>query len=296
MRVSIVFNPRSGRGKAQRLTDAIAAGGLARGHTIERFDITRGELPTGADLGGADRVVVVGGDGTVHHLLPALMESRVPFQHCGTGTANLICKTLRMPRSAAGVLAQLEQESEPRRIDVPTCCGQPFLIMASLGLDASVIHRFEESRTRGGYQAYVLPVIREVLSPRIASLRVEMDGQDRPGLGGSGVLVVANMPGYGGGFNPCPRARWDDGVLDVARIPGRTSLGLGFRFLQLRARLGGAARAKGRSVRVAAQGAACVQVDGEKPRVGSVLSKGGSLVVEVLDGSVLAHAPGLRSP
>lgn len=294
MRVSIVYNPRSGRGKAQRLADAIHELASSRGHAITMYDISRGRIPVAEDLSDTDRLVIVGGDGTVHHLLPLLTQTKVPFQHCGTGTANLICHALKMSRKPAGVLEQLEIDSEPRRIDVPLCNDHPFLIMTSLGMDASVIHRLEESRKLGGYRAYIKPVIKEILTPRFAHAEVVIDGQPQPQLSKPGILVIANMPNYGGHFNPCRDACWDDSTLDIAHIAGRTSITSGLRYLALFAKLRASRCAVGKSITLQAIQSSCVQIDGEKPNaVPSVLNPGHTLRFTLSDQSVFAHAPRL---
>ncbi len=294
MRVSIVYNPKSGRGKAQRLTDAIDQLATSRGHTLTKFDISRGAIPAAEDLNDTDRLIIVGGDGTVHHLLPLLTQTKVPFQHCGTGTANLICHALNMSRKPAGVLEQLEIDAEPRRIDVPLCNDHPFLIMTSLGMDASVIHRLEESRKLGGYRAYIRPVIKEIFTPRFAHAQVTIDGQPQPQLSKPGILVIANMPNYGGNFNPCPDACWDDNTLDIAHIAGRTSITSGLRYLALLAKQRASRSATGKTITLKALQPSCVQIDGEKPNaVPSILTPTQSLTFTLSNQSVYAHAPRL---
>lgn len=294
MRVFIAYNPRSGRGKAQRLTNAINDRAKSRGHTLTSFDISSGGSPDPAQLTDADRVIIVGGDGTVHHLLPLLAQTKVPFQHCGTGTANLICHALRMSRKPAGVIDQLEQDATPRPIDVPLCNDHPFLIMTSLGMDASVIHRLEESRKLGGYRAYIKPVINEILSPRFAHTSVTIDGRPAPRLSRPGIIVVANMPNYGGHFNPCASARWDDRTLDIAHIPGTTSITSGLRYLALLARLPAATRSTGTSITLEAITESRVQIDGEKPKaIPHTLAPGKQLHFTLSNNPVYAHAPRL---
>ena len=294
MRVSIIYNPRSGRGKAHRLAQAIHERASNRGHTLAMLDISRGGTPSASDLTDTERLIIVGGDGTVHHLLPLLMQTQVPFQHCGTGTANLICRALNMSRKPAGVLNQLEEDSQPRRIDVPRCNNHPFLIMTSLGFDASVIHRLEESRKLGGYRAYIRPVLREILSPHFARVDVTIDGTPRPEFSRPGVIVTANMPNYGGHFNPCRNARWDDQQLSIAHIRGRSSVGIGIRFLALRASLNAATRANANAITLESARDTSVQIDGEKPSaIPSVLKTGQSLSFTMSSQSVYAHAPRL---
>jgi diacylglycerol kinase (ATP) len=295
MRIALIINPSSGRGKAKARADAIEYGAKERGHTIDTLEIGRGAHPDGDRIADADIGIIVGGDGTVHHLLPQLIASQTPFLHCGTGTANLICHALKMPTKPAGVLRQIELESEPKRIDVPTCNDHPFLIMTSLGMDASVIHRLEESRSLGGYRAYVRPVIREVLSPQFAHARVSIDEIPYPELMRPGVIVVANMPNYGGHFNPCANASWSDAQLDVAHIPATTSLTAGLRYLALRARIPAATTARGRTITITGKLPTRVQIDGERPQaIPHTLAPDTALSFTLSPHTVLAHAPELH--
>ena len=292
MRFTIVSNPRSGRGKARKLAEAIRELAHARGHSTQDvvvdMDLDLDEAP----VDDCDRLVIVGGDGTVHHMLPKLAQTQTPFYHAGTGTANLISHAFGMSARPERVLEQLEQYSEPVRIDLPECNGHPFLIMTSMGMDASVIHRLEESRKLGGFRAYVRPILREVLKPRNAYLRVSVDGE--PIDCRAGVLVVANLPNYGGHFNPCRAARCDDGRLDIANIRGTTSIGVGLRYLALLARLPAATTGCGSVITVEASRDSYVQMDGEKPKaVPAVLTPGARLEFRMTDGCIYAHAPRL---
>ena len=263
----MVYNPRSGRGKGEKLAGAIAEGLSRRGHTLTRLQMLADPKQIEQAIDDADRSVVVGGDGTVHHLLPVLAETRTPLYHCGTGTANLIGTEFAMVSRPARAIEDIERDGEPVLVDMPTCNGHPFLIMVSLGIDASVIHRFEESRKLGGYRSYVLPTAREILSPRPATFTLRDWSHPKPAIAATGILVVANMRSYGGGFNPCPDARSDDGLLDAAIIPCRGSVVAGLRYgvLALRRTPPGVQRVRGDALEIMAeQTQAFVQIDGEK--------------------------------
>ncbi|MCA9276832.1 MAG: hypothetical protein KDA29_12455 [Phycisphaerales bacterium] len=293
MRFTIIANPRSGRGKASKLAHALEQLADARGHLINTIFVGPQWQLEDEQICESDRLIIVGGDGTVHHMLRQLARTQTPFYHLATGTANLIALAFRMSSRPSRAIQQLETDCQPSRIDLPECNGHPFLIMTSLGMDASVIHRLEESRTLGGFRAYIRPVIREVLSPRIARLRVTIDDESfdcKPG-----VLVVANLPNYGGHFNPCRGACCDDSLLDIANIPGTTSLGVGVRYLSLLARLPAAKLARGSIVRVEAVDDSHIQIDGEKPKaIASLLTPGATLEFRMSESSVYAHAPRLR--
>lgn len=298
MKITLIINPKSGRGKALEGARSLDNELCRRGHAVSSYEMmTRSEVLERA-IAGSDRVVVLGGDGTVHHLLPILAQTKTPMYHFGTGTANLISKEFGMSRSADRVSDHLEAEFVPILADLPTCNGRPFLIMVSVGIDASVIHRFEESRTKkGGYRAYVQPVLREILSPRPA--RYILEHSTEPPYRGTGVLVVANIKSYGGGFNPCPSAKPDDGQLHTVSIPCKTSLGAGLSYGFLKYGLTRIAMKRGRSDSLCITSehpGINVQVDGEKASyipglIDGKLSQGGSLLLAMSEHKIFIHAP-----
>ncbi len=269
MQIALIVNPRSGRGKADKLARLLDAALAKRGHRVSILEVGTDRSELQSQIADADRVVVLGGDGTVHHLLDTLADTQTPMYHLGTGTANLICKAFGMSRSVSQVVEHLEMDIEPIRVDLPTCNGLPFLIMVSVGIDASVIHRFEEARSRkGGYRAYIQPVLREVISPRPARFAIQPGvPSPAPLAWHTGVLVIANLRSYGGGFNPCPDANPTDGQLDAIVIPCTSSIGAGisYSFLKARRTSSKMKRFVSDSFRVTCEHIpAFVQVDGEK--------------------------------
>lgn len=307
MQITLILNPRSGRGKAVRVADELSALLVERGHHLERFEMNAPKELLEERIASSDRVLVLGGDGTVHHLLPLLVNSDTPMYHFGSGTANLIAKEFGMSREIQTVISHLESEFQPTRVDVPTCNGVPFLIMVSMGIDASVIHRLEESRKRkGGYRAYLLPVSHEVFAARPARFTVQDLDSTRPPYQGRGILVVSNLKSYGGGFNPNLNAKFDDGLLDLVAIKCRSSLGAAvqYAYLLLRRSSRSMYRMKSSSLVISsADSSACVQVDGEKATRFDGLSDGclqpkSELRIQRGNLSMWMHSPlnGVRVP
>jgi len=269
MRITLILNPKSGRGKSLSSAQLLAPALVSRGHQVETCKMTESVETLESAIGDAERVVIVGGDGTVHHLLTLLSKTQTPFYHFGTGTANLISHEFGMSKDPERVAQDLESIINPTPIDLPRCNGHPFLIMLSIGLDASVIHRFEESRSQsGGYRAYVQPVMRELLSPRSARYlfkQVSQDTHDPKAHKGS--LIISNLKSYGGHFNPSPNALPTDGKLNATTLPGSTTLRQLINFALLRCRLNpiGISRQSGASFTISAlDRPVYVQVDGEK--------------------------------
>ena len=308
MKITVVVNPRSGRGIAKSSAQTLKRLLVERGHAVEEFEtsVDQGELQ--AQIDQSDRVVIIGGDGTVHHLLKILTHVDTPMYHLGTGTANLICKEFGMSNDPKKVVGHLEEDIEPTKVDVPSCNGLPFLIMVSLGIDASVIHRFEESRkNKGGYRAYIHPIVSEILTPRPARIEIKADDDSAQppypkgaGLPKSGTFVIANLRSYGGRFNPCPKANPSDGVLDLVNIKSKNSIGTGWCYGLFRIGLTPirSHRASSSSFTITSpHGVSYVQVDGEKASLVPGLSDGRLEPGETLrictnEQQIRLHAPG----
>ena len=148
--------------------------------------------------------------------------------------------------------------------------------MAGVGFDAHVVHALD-ARRRGpiGLWSYALPAASAVAAFDFPPVRVEVDGLwafgPRPA-----VVMISNIPQYGVGFPLVPDARPDDGLLDVLCLPAASRAEL-VKLFVLAATGGhltapGVVRARGRHVRVTADAAVPVQVDGDP---------GGTLPLEV---------------
>jgi diacylglycerol kinase (ATP) len=267
-RVLVVFNPKSGRGRAARRVPPLCAALKARGLLPVQHPIST-PLPTPAELRGARALVAIGGDGTVAALCELARQSGVPLYHSPTGTENLFARDLRMSadpiRTAACITA-----GQTRALDLiqSTSNGttRPVVLMLSVGPDAGVVARLTRARTGAITKlSYVRHILAELGRPTLPTIEVEVDGA--PLASGRGMVIVANCGRYGGGFDPAGEAKMDDGLLDVAFFP-MTS---GFDWLASmlwckagrRASLKGVATARGRTARIRLPEGGAVQTDGE---------------------------------
>jgi diacylglycerol kinase (ATP) len=306
MLIVLILNPRSGRGGAIDAAEKLCQELKHRDHRVAVLEMQADPTTIESAIDDADRVVVLGGDGTVHHLLPILAKTQTPMYHMGFGTANLIAKTFHMLMDPIKVADALEADHAPMAIDLPTCNNHPFLIMVSLGIDASVIHRFEDSRKlKGGYRTYIKPILRELISPRLAHFVVETNTLQDTLPSTTGILIVANLRSYGGGFDPCPDADPSDSQLDAVTIPCKTTLGAAFNYALLRLRR--SARTMKRmvsgtfTISPSSSNPVFVQIDGEKATaipglVDGVLCSGEHLHIVVGDQSINVHAPFPQGP
>ncbi|MCE7972260.1 MAG: hypothetical protein DYG93_11450 [Leptolyngbya sp. PLA2] len=225
VRVAVLVNERSGRGRA-RLLGASAAAALSRaGHhplVVPVGPGSDGQAAAGA-LGDCSLAVIVGGDGTVNHLLQTLTTLGVPLYHLPTGNENLLACEFNMSVSVPRLLAAVER-GRVVRMDLARCNGRAFVLMASIGPDAGVIHRLDASRSRAiGHAAYVCPVLSEVVRPHLPRMTMIVDGEQVV-EGKRGFAVIANSRHYGLRIDPCPAADVSDGLLDSVFFPASSSL------------------------------------------------------------------------
>jgi diacylglycerol kinase (ATP) len=262
MRVLLLTNTSSGSGRAARASQSLARALAGAGHDPLLTDPRADDLA--AALRAADAVVVLGGDGTVHHALPLLARVNVPLYHCPLGTENLFARQFRMSASPAAILTALH--APVSHIDLGECNGRPFAIMLSVGPDAGVIHRLTRARTGPiSHASYVRPVLAEAIRPTLGPLHVDVD--HTPFVTGQrGLLVLANTRQYALRLDPAPRARADDARLDVVFFPAssslRVALGLCLARLRLHIRAGLARAASAQHITIRAPGLP-VQADGE---------------------------------
>lgn len=164
-------------------------------------------------------LVAAGGDGTVG----ALVNDRpnVPITVLPAGTENLFARHFGLGRSPAR-LAAVIAEGRVARIDLGLTGTRRFTLMAGIGFDADVVTRHHAVRTNGTSvarpthrAAYVESVVRSTFKYRFAPLTVTIADPGREeSLVGTSVFLF-NLPRYALGLPFAPKARQDDGCLDL---------------------------------------------------------------------------------
>lgn len=268
MRIVVIVNPVSGGGRARGLARALLECLIRDGHQPESFETARpGEARARAAALAEEvqRLVVVGGDGTLNEVLNGLRApDQVPLAQLPTGTANILGHELRLPRRPEG-LARMLRDGAIRRLDLGLIGQRRFLMLASAGFDAMVTRDLQAHRGGTlGYKGYVRPILRVLRAYRPPALQVRVDG-GAPLTGG--LVVVSNTRNYGGLFSMADRARVDSGHLDVC-VVRRATRGALLR-TAIRALRGGVSRQRGvdyrtgRRVELTAAEPVAVEVDGD---------------------------------
>lgn len=218
-RAALIYNPRSGRQRHARVLGAVlgalSEGGFAVDPVPTAFPGQAIELARERSR-QAEVVFAFGGDGTIREVAAGLLGAPAALGILPGGTVNLLARALGLPRdpvAAAGVLGRFPA----RPLDVGLAGGQPFLMMVSAGLDASVLAALNTRlKWRFGKGAIVYQGFREWWRYPYPQLAITADGERLTAT----FAAVSNIPYYGGSFRLAPQARSDDGWLDLILFRG----------------------------------------------------------------------------
>ena len=162
-------------------------------------------------------VVAAGGDGTVT-LLANCLPPQTPIAILPLGTENLLAKFIGLtsdPKSIAKMIAN----GSTVKLDAGRANGQLFLVMASCGFDAEVVHRVHARRTGHiQYSSYIKPIVNAIRRYRYPKIRIRPAGQKHPIIGKW--AFVFNVPRYAMNLPIVPDADPRDGQLDLCTFRG----------------------------------------------------------------------------
>lgn len=189
----------------------------------------------------ADVILLFGGDGTIHRHLGQLVRLGLPVLVVAAGSGNDFARSVGLGRVGDSLAAWRKfcgGSANVHSVDlgviaaVENAGGAPaphgtryFCCVAGVGLDGEVARRANRLprwlRGHGGYVLTAVPTI-FTFAPLPMKILTSSEGKDeswtvrsdQPTL----VAAFANTPSFGGGMKIAPRAKIDDGLLDVCIV------------------------------------------------------------------------------
>lgn len=222
--VALFINPTAGRGRAGRRISRIeeifvAAGIVFELHTSRAVGDLESQVYAEV-LGGAERIVVAGGDGSVHEAVNGIMHSgrRARLGVIPTGTGNDFAKASDIPldwERATRLLAdRLAAGGGSRSIDIGRMNDRYFANGAGIGFDAKVTRVARSFRWPIGDFVYLLAIFR-CLVDGIATPDVRITADELQWHGPLTLANISNGPWIGGMFHIAPMASNDDAQLEL---------------------------------------------------------------------------------
>ncbi|MEZ4414578.1 MAG: diacylglycerol kinase family lipid kinase [Gemmatimonadota bacterium] len=225
--IVLLVNPASGSGTGGRSVPKLLA-------AFERLGVSTTVLATegpgdGVRLArqavalGADKLLVVGGDGTIHEVVNGLLTSDgqpPPFAVAPMGTGNDFYRIVGAPKRLDDAVRVL-MEGRVRQVDVGRARWDDqekfFVNLMGVGLDVEVLLRRSRVRVLSGLAQYLVALAAAVVRFRPVPVRIRLESGEEieaPTM----LSAVTVGPSAGGGFLLNPTAVADDGLLDLCFV------------------------------------------------------------------------------
>ena len=170
----LLLNPIAGRGRGRSLVRRLSRlKGVQVCPTASPQDVV--DQAREAAREGHERLLVGGGDGTLHHAIRGLAGSACALVIVPLGTGNDLARSLDIPRDPMAA-ARHALTAPARRIDLGSVDGRPFAGVLGIGIDGEVA-RFVNERSGGprGRMAYLQAVVRTLASFRPPRVRIDFE-------------------------------------------------------------------------------------------------------------------------
>jgi len=226
------------------------------------------EIAARAARNGTSDVIVVGGDGTINEAIQGLAGSKARLAIIPRGTGNVLARELKLPLDDEQATLVAARGNARRihlglAIDETTNARRFFILMAGIGLDASVVRQVKPRlKKRIGKGAFWISGLSHLATWQPAPFTLEIEGRSYTGT----FAAIGKAARYGGDLQITPGARLEEPEFEICIIETLSRFGY-LRLLSHALRTGlprdkrGVRFVKASSVR--ATGDAPVQVDGE---------------------------------
>ena len=234
-RTVVIVNPKSQGGRLGRVWRDLADT-LGRAFPFDEV-MTRGPgdatvLAREALRGGAERVVAIGGDGTVSEVVNGFFDEAgqaiapdASFALIPFGTGGDFRRTLEIPQETAQACAVIKANHRRRidvgRLELTTPSGGKrtcmFANIASFGVSGVVDRLVNESGKRLGRLSFALATARATWSYKNQRVQLRFDG-GAPVEMTINTVAIANGRYFGGAMLIAPEAEVDDGQFDVIAL------------------------------------------------------------------------------
>ena len=214
--ILMVVNPISGGLDKEEIVEAARLYCKERNLNLEIFYTTakddRKELNRLYQKFLPQRIIIVGGDGSIKLVADALQNVDVIFGILPAGSANGLSVDLNFSKTLEdNIIAAFE--NDPIEIDMVCINGHKSLHLSDLGLNAELIKNYQNSGIRGK-MGYILQTINTLTDEELPFNAVITTPEETTEVN-SKMIVIANSQKYGTGGVINPIGRLNDGKFEI---------------------------------------------------------------------------------
>lgn len=213
LKLLFVLNPSSGRKRGTNWESEISKYFEELQHDITIIKLEKGvDIKTSIDSIKPDRVIAVGGDGTVNALAEIVGGTNLPMGILPAGSANGMAKELNIPNKPQAAI-DIVVNAEPKSIDAILINDKDLCLhLSDLGLNARLIKYFDDGELRG-MLGYAKGIIRTWQKNNRLGVAVQTKNEE---VTRTAVMVaLANARKYGTGTILNHIGELDDGFFEV---------------------------------------------------------------------------------
>ena len=217
MKLLFVINPGSGSHDLN-LKEVISAHFSSKDITIELF-----ELPKDCSLKNikekinqekADRVVAVGGDGTLKLVAECLLNTGIPIGIIPAGSANGMAKELGIPTDIELAL-DLVVSGKPHQIHAIKLNDELCIHLSDLGFNAYLVKKFDTMPERGMW-GYAKATWHALWNHK--RMQIELNIKGATIKSAAAMVAIANATMYGTGLKINPDGKLDDELFEIVVV------------------------------------------------------------------------------
>ena len=217
MKLLFIVNPGSGSDNIDFKT-VISDFFKSLEHTFEIYQLTENcspeQIKTAIDQSKAERVIAVGGDGTLKLVADLLKGTKTPIGIIPAGSANGMAKELGIPLNIDEALA-LTISGETKEIHAVIVNGELCIHLSDIGFNAYIVKKFDDLPQRGMW-GYTKALWKALWSHH--KMEVEFNIGQETIRSEAAMVVIANATMYGTGVKINPDGKLGDDVFEVILV------------------------------------------------------------------------------
>lgn len=213
--IHFIINGKAGFGKGSKAKKTISAILDEKGieYKFHHTEYVKHATEIAKELseGGAQTVVAIGGDGTVHEVLNGLDVEKVNFGIIPLGSGNDFVESVQIPLNVKKAL-EIIIEGEAKQTDFLVCDGVRGLNIIGTGIDVEILERCDRNKFLKGKLKYFVSLIISLIKFKFYDFKLKKgeESEDRSAM----IVCCCNGTNFGGGIPMCPKAIPYDGEMD----------------------------------------------------------------------------------
>jgi diacylglycerol kinase (ATP) len=217
IKLLFIVNPGSGKGEVN-FSEVITAYFVGKPYDFELYQLTKScsqdKIRTVIQQSKADRVIAVGGDGTLKLVAECILQTAIPIGIIPAGSANGMARELGIPSNINEAL-DIAIHTDPKKIHAVVANGELCIHLADIGFNAYLVKKFDDLPQRG-MLAYAKAAWTALWNHY--KLEVEFKIKDKTIRSKAAMVVIANATMYGTGVKINPNGRLDDDFFEVILV------------------------------------------------------------------------------